>query len=111
MLSPIQAPGQIPRRVYRGKSLAHKKITRRQLAVTAADIIERNADYVPTQEQLARNLGISVREIQEARNGRARKYRKPSLDEVLQKATVEERTAAVRKLGGLWVYENLVILL
>jgi hypothetical protein len=81
------------------------------LATVAAAVINRSADYVPTQEQLARNFGISVREIQKARNGHARKQRKPTLDEVLVKASVEERMAAVRKLGGLWVYENLVVLL
>jgi hypothetical protein len=111
MHTPIQASGSSARRVFRGHSLVHQKLSRKQLATLAAAVVERSADYVPTQEQLAQNLGISVREIQKARNGHARKYRKPSLDEVLLKATVEQRAAAVRKLGATWVYENLVVLL
>ena len=47
--------GSSLRRVFRGHNLARKKITRKQLAAAAADIIDRNADYVPTQEQLAQD--------------------------------------------------------
>jgi hypothetical protein len=113
MHTSVQASGSRARFVFNGRSLAHrkKKLSRKQRANIAASVIERSADFVPTQEQLAQILNVPVRDIQMARNGHAHKQRKPTLAEMLQRATPEERATAVRTLGPEWMYDNIVVLL
>jgi hypothetical protein len=114
MHSSSMVGGASPRRIFRGQSLARRKqrLTRQQLGDIAAAILdEPNASYIPTQQQLANNLGLTVGDIRKARNGHARKYQKPSLAKVLQAATAEERAIAARTLGAEWLYNNLVVLL
>jgi hypothetical protein len=50
--------------VITGASLVHRQLDKRQLAVLAADILDGQLRFVPTQRQLAALLNVGVRYIQ-----------------------------------------------
>jgi hypothetical protein len=55
-------------RVIYGVSLAHSELDKRQLAVVGANVLDGLAWYVPTQQQMANCLDISVPYIQLAKS-------------------------------------------
>jgi hypothetical protein len=53
-------------KVITGVSVAHRQLDARQLAVLAADVADRLATFIPSQQQLARIFGVSVPYIRAA---------------------------------------------
>jgi hypothetical protein len=53
--------------VITGASLVHRQLTPQQKAVWCADILDGLATYVPTQKELADNIGVSVAYVMAAR--------------------------------------------
>jgi hypothetical protein len=54
-------------KVITGVSLVHRKLSKTQLAVLAADVEDGLAQYVPTHQQVARDFGVSQTYIDIAR--------------------------------------------
>jgi hypothetical protein len=56
-----------PNKVITGVSLVHRKLSKTQLAVLAANVTDGLARYVPTNQQIAADFGVSVTYIDIAR--------------------------------------------
>src|SRR5215510_92621 len=57
----------IPIRAITGRSLVHRNLNKRQLAVLAANVVDGMALFIPTQKQIADMFGVSVRYVEIAR--------------------------------------------